>query len=62
MFSKQTVYCNACGKKMEIEPHKLIGRLFRVCSMQCNREMEWRQALSSTNSEYRPDPEPHKET
>lgn len=55
-WSKQKVFCNACGKELHIELNGVIGRNWRVCSLQCNREMEWRSALSLLNKEYEPDP------
>lgn len=54
LFSKQIIYCNACGKKMlEILPH-VIGRTYKVCSLACNREMNWRDTLSTLGKPYTP--------
>lgn len=55
MNSKQKIFCNACGK----EENKIlpgIGRTYKVCSMRCLNEMQWRDTLSLLNKEYYPDP------
>lgn len=46
IYSKQKIYCNACGKEMLIEYPKIIGREFKVCSMECLKECELRLATS----------------
>jgi len=63
MYSKQKIFCNACGVEMFKEIPRVIGGYsgFKVCSQACIREMRWREALSILGNEYRPDPESHKE-
>ena len=62
-YSKQQLFCNACGKELFIElPHALGGKFlgYRVYSSKCVREIRWREACSIMNKEYYQDPEPHK--
>ena len=54
MYSKQVIYCNACGAKLEMELPNVIGREFRCCSPECVKEMEWRATLSILGVEYYP--------
>jgi len=56
LYSKQVIYCNACGKKMEEEIPKVIGGIsgFKVCGFDCMREMRWRETLSIMNRPYHP--------
>jgi hypothetical protein len=61
MYSKQVIYCNACGKRMVEELPRVKGRAFKCCSMQCLIEMEWRETLSILGKEYYPKP-PNKVT
>jgi hypothetical protein len=56
MFSKLKWFCNCCGKEKETIPHAAIGRKWRVCSMTCFREMEWRDTLSMLGKPYTPQP------
>lgn len=54
-YSEQQIFCNACGK----EEHRVlpgIGRTYKVCSMRCLQEMQWRDTLSLMGKEYYPDP------
>lgn len=37
---------------MFIEIHKVYGRNFRVCSIECVKEMQWRETLSIMNKPY----------
>lgn len=60
-YSKQVIYCNACGKRMEDKIPKVIGRTFRCCSPECLREMEWRETLSILGKEYYPKPSSNQE-
>ncbi len=53
-YSKQKIFCNACGKEMDIEFNKLVGRNYRVCSQSCYDEINWRDALSMMNEPYKP--------
>lgn len=46
LFSKQVFFCNACGKKLEVEYAALCGRDWKVCTTDCHREMEYRRAKS----------------
>lgn len=58
-YSKQKIYCNCCGKEMQIEYSKLIGGKFlgfRVCSPQCIEEIRWREVLSDMGIEYYENP------
>ena len=57
MFSKQLIYCNCCGNAMYEEIPKVIGKEFKCCSMECVKEMQWREALSILGKEYRPQEE-----
>lgn len=54
MFSAQTIYCNACGKRMKVELPNVIGRDYKCCSIECLEEMQWREALSTLGREYYP--------
>ncbi len=58
MRSKQPIFCNACGRK----EHRFLpgmGSTYKVCSVPCVREMQWREALSLLNKEYYPHPDPN---
>ena len=59
LYSQQKCYCNACGFVMHIQLPNVIGNKWRVCSLTCLREMEWRETLSIMGSEYYPDPSPY---
>ncbi len=61
MFSSQVIYCNSCGKRFEAVFSRLIGRNFKVCSLDCHREIEWRDVLSTMGQPYTPDPAKGKE-
>ncbi len=50
-YSPQVVYCNNCGTKMVMPPFKLLGRSYRCCSMECCREIDMKDALSSMGRE-----------
>lgn len=54
LYSKQIMYCNAGGKKLEIELPFAIrcSYGYRVCSLDCASEIEWRDTLSIMNKEY----------
>ncbi len=52
IYSKQKIFCNACGKEMFIELPKVVGREFKCCSMECIEEMKWRETLSIMGKEY----------
>lgn len=52
-YSKQKIFCNACGKEMNEVYHKVIGRECKCCSMECVREYNWRRTLSIMGEEYR---------
>lgn len=56
IYSKQKVFCNCCGKQLEIEFISLIGRNFKCCSMECLKEMNWRETLSILGRPYEIDP------
>lgn len=53
IYSKQVIYCNACGFRMETELPQVMGREYRVCSRECLEEMNWRHALSILGEAYR---------
>ena len=53
LYSKQKIFCNACGKEFEKEYPLIIGLKFKVCSHECVKEMEWRHALSIVGEEYK---------
>jgi hypothetical protein len=55
LFSKQVIYCNACGVRM-VRELPGMGREYKVCTIECWREMQWRETLSIMNKEYYPDP------
>jgi len=57
IYSKQKIFCNACGKKLFTEIPNVIGRSFRVCSMDCFKEMNWRETLSIMDKEYYENPD-----
>lgn len=64
-YTRQQLFCNACGKEMFCVPFNAMGGKFlgyRVCSSKCVREMRWRETLSIMGKEYYTDPEPYKET
>ena len=54
LFSKQKLFCNICGKEVEEEYDKIIGRNCKVCSTECLEEFRWRDTLSMLGKEYRP--------
>lgn len=56
IYSKQKFYCNACGKECFIEATAMLGRHWRVCSIECIREAQWRETLSIMGVEYYPNP------
>jgi len=58
LFSKMKWFCNCCGKEMDTVSSAAIGSKFRTCSLECNREIEWRHTLSILGKEYTPDPNP----
>jgi hypothetical protein len=58
MYSKQYIYCNACGQRMFVEIPRVIGRDFKCCCIECLKEIQWRETLSILGKEY----EPKKET
>jgi hypothetical protein len=50
-----SLHCNACGREVAIK--RAMGSRFRVCSLECVREMEWRSACSTLNKPYSLSPE-----
>jgi hypothetical protein len=54
-MSDPTLRCNACGREVPIR--RALGSKYRVCSVDCVREMEWRDALCILGKPYRPSPE-----
>lgn len=58
-YSKQKFFCNCCGKELFCACTDLMGGSFlgwKVCSIECVREIRWRDTLSIMNKEYYPDP------
>jgi hypothetical protein len=52
IYSKQKLHCNCCGKLLEIEFPRIIGRDFKVCSKECLQEIKWRETLSIMGEKY----------
>lgn len=50
-YSKQICYCNNCGVKLVIEFHKLIGKTYKVCSLECLHEIELKDIKSNLGAE-----------
>jgi hypothetical protein len=61
MRSKQKIFCNACGGEMFRELPGM-GREYKVCTVECLREMQWREACSLLGHEYKPAPTIYIET
>lgn len=55
-YSEQRWYCNACGSRQDSPTPSAMGRHWKVCSMECVREMNWRETLSIMNKPYYPQP------
>lgn len=55
LLADPALHCNACGR--EVPMKRAMGRSFRVCSIECVREMEWRHACMILNKPYTPSPE-----
>lgn len=53
LFSKQTVYCQGCGKEFETTFSSYGGK---VCGRECHELVEWKKTLSILGKEYYPDP------
>ncbi len=51
LFSKQKVFCMACGKEHETTFFVYGGE---VCSDKCSKEIQWRKTLSILGKEYFP--------
>jgi len=56
LYSPQVAYCNACGWRMNKPLPDVMGRTWRCCSLECVREMQWRETLSIMGKQYEPDP------
>lgn len=56
LFGNMPWFCNCCGKEMSTSCHGAMGRSWRVCSLECVREMGWRETLSILGKEYYPKP------
>lgn len=54
-MSAPSLHCNACGREVQIKD--AMGSKYRVCSVECVREMEWRHVLMVLGKPYRPSPE-----
>lgn len=51
LYSKQKVFCQACGKEFETTFQSWDGR---VCCKECFKELEWRKILSILGKQYYP--------
>jgi len=51
-YSKQNWFCNCCGKPQFSEIPRSLGSTHKCCSMECVREMAWRETLSIMGKEY----------
>lgn len=50
---KSKIFCNACGREYEtVLPG--MGKDYKVCSVDCLRDMQWRYYASLLNKEYVP--------
>ncbi len=62
--SNQTWFCNNCGRKMFSPPAGAFlggfGTHYSVCTIECSREMRWKDTLSMMGKEYYPQPEEKK--
>ena len=54
-MSDPSLRCNACGRDVRMK--EAMGARYRVCSVECVREMGWRDALMLLGQPYRPSPE-----
>ena len=54
-MSDPTLRCNACGR--EVPMRAALGNKYKVCSLECVREMGWRDALMILRKPYTPSPE-----
>lgn len=52
-FSSMKFYCNACGKECNCKATWAIGRDWKVCSVDCLSEIQWRVTLSLLGKEYK---------
>ena len=43
-------HCAACGSELPIS--RRLGRKYPVCSVECAREMEWRDTLAILDKPY----------
>ena len=56
IFSKQKWFCNCCGKEqlsVMANGTNCMGRDWKTCSVECLKEIQWRETLSIMNKEYR---------
>jgi len=58
-YSRQTIYCTACGRKMHVEIPHAIGRDCKVCSLECLRAWGLKRARSILGE---PENEPENDT
>ena len=52
LYSKQKWFCNNCGKEQFSEIPKSLGSTHKCCSMDCVREINWKETLSILGKEY----------
>lgn len=53
LYSKQKIFCNACGKE-EFRELPGMGREYKVCSIDCLRDMQYREINSILGKDYIP--------
>lgn len=53
--AEPSLHCNACGCEVPIK--RSMGRQYKVCSPECIKEMEWRNACHLLGKPYRHSPE-----
>lgn len=54
IFSSMKWFCTCCGKEMLTPCTQAMGREWKTCSIDCVREIQWRETLSIMGKEYQP--------
>lgn len=58
LYSKQKWFCNNCGTEKNTQMSSghdgTVGREWKVCSIECHHEIEWKRVLSIMGKEYYP--------
>lgn len=52
IYSKQKWFCNNCGQEQFSEIPRSLGSTHKCCSMDCVKEMSWKETLSILGKEY----------